>query len=182
MEKGKKIAIICLILFIMILSIVGTGYLFGFVSLPDSSNDWESEWEKKQQMKSEFEIAMESVVSDFVEESSGHNFDTSQAEKDYILNYDENQFKQHRSLIYNNDDFCGYDDTYGYQWTTCRDYVIDGLQSLVYNDFVGAYESFLFADNQILMTDYMGDYWYKQFGFEEGICDILWDMGYRLKL
>ena len=121
---------------------------------------------------------MESIAGDFVDESSGYNFDTSQAERDYILNYSQNQFEQHSSLIYGNDDFCESGDTFAYQWKNCRDYVIEGLQYLVDKNFVEARWSLFNADNEILMTDYMGDYWSKQFGFEAGVVDILWDMGY----
>lgn len=179
LEKVKEMekATILLIALIMI----GVGFLSGCneqTPTENSISNWEKEQAEIERLKDEFETAMESVAGDFVDESSGYNYDTSKVEEDYILNYSQTLFEQHSSLIYDNDDFCESDDTFAYQWKNCRDYVIEGLQYLVDKNFVEARWSLFSADNEILMTDYMGDYWSKQFGFEDGVVDILWDMGY----
>ena len=173
-----------IIVLLIILLMVSIGFLSGCVNNDDAESDWESNWEKQNEdeenMKSEFEAAMETIAGDFVDESSGYNYDTSQDEIDYILNYSQTEFDKHSSLIYENDDICESSDSFAYQWENCRDYVIEGLQYLLDKKYAKAYKSLFYADNEILMTNYMGDYWSKQFGFENGVCDILWDMGYGL--
>lgn len=111
-------------------------------------------------MKSEFEKAMETVAANFVDESSVYNFDTSQAEIDYILNYSQTEFDKHSSLIYESDDICdensGY--KYYYEYQDCRDHVIEGLQHLLNNQYDDAYSSLLTADCDIFeVNSFTGD-------------------------
>jgi len=174
-------------LLIGIIFIVLTVGLSGCVgNNEDKDSDWESNWEKQNEneanLKSEFEIAMETVAADFVDESSEYNIETSQNERDYILNYNQKEFDKHSSLIYEGDDICnknsGY--KYYYEYQDCRNHVIEGLQHLLNNQYNDAYSSLLTADCDIFEANsFTGDMWCIQFGFEDGVCDILWDMGYR---
>jgi len=136
----------------------------------------------EEKMKLEFETTMKTTTGDFVDESSAYNFDTSQNEIDYILNYSQTEFDKYSSLIYENDDICdgnsGY--KYYYEYQDCRVHVIGGLQHLLNNQYNDVYSSLLTADCDIFeVNSFTGDMWCVQFGFGDGVCDILWDMGCR---
>ena len=168
---------------IMIILLILTVYFSGCTSNKSTNNSSENGGEKQnvEQMKADFETAIESVAGDFVDESGGYNFDTSQREIDYIQNYNQSFFDQHSKLIYENDDICyndsGYEDYLEYR--NCRDHVIEGSQHLVNKNYSEARKSLLVADCDITETNDMGDLLCVQFGFEHGVVDILWFMGYK---
>jgi len=148
----------------------------------NSNNDLESEKVDTSLLKEKFETAMKSIAFDFVDElpstssANAYNHDTSQTEIDYILNYSQPQFEAHRDLIYRNDDICN--NSYYYDYIRCRDHVIEGLQYLVDKEYYEAWSSLLAADCDIFDVNMYGDMWCIQFGFENGVVDILFDMGY----
>ena len=133
----------------------------------------ENEGDSEQSSRDRFRTAMESIAGDFVDESSGYNSDTSQVEIDYILRYSQTEFDKHSSLIYENDGVCNNND-----YSAVRDDVIEGLQYLVDKEYYEAWSSFLAADCEIFDVNIYGDMWDVQFGFEDGVVDILFDMGY----
>ena len=162
-----------------------------------SNNDAESNEATLSLLQEKFENAMKSVALDFVDEQpsysggNAYNFETSQAEIDYILNYNQSQFEEHRNLIYENDDiidelgdgyhyFTGDGRLFGYEFKNCRDYTIKGLEYLVAGEYEKAWSSFFSADNALTgANSFTGDLWPIQYGFEKGVCDILYDMGYK---
>lgn len=136
-----------------------------------------------------FKNAMENVASDFTEEESYYNYETSQNEIDYILNYTKNDFEEHKKIIYDNADIIddlgdgsfylsGEGRIFGYEYEDCRDSAIEGLNYLVSGLYSDAWSSFLSADDALTGSDGYGNMWPIQFGFEDGVCDVLYDMGY----
>jgi hypothetical protein len=179
------------ILFCMIsIMVIGIGIISGCTTekTDQNNNDTESKPDYDS-LHEKFENAMDRVAGFFVDESGSYNFDTSQNEIDYILNYNQTEFEKHKKIILDNDDIIEelgentyYSDSgklFAYEYEDCRDSAIDGLEYLLLKDYNKAWSSFLSADNAITGSNsYTGDMWPIQFGFEDGICDILFDMGY----
>lgn len=178
MGKGTKMVLIILIVLACISAALMASVLLDFdfgSNINDYFENGDASGKSIDALEEEFETAAKSIANDFTDEEGTYNFETSKAEENYILNYNSEDFEQHRIQLYEHDDICDFDSEY----KEARDHIIEGLEHLVNKEYEQTYHSFLLADDAILMTNYMGDWWTKQFGFEDGACDILWDMGYR---
>jgi len=154
---------------LVIIGIVAVLVSVGFSGCTQTKNDTNSEDDilkqtvNEEQLKDEFESVANNIAK---------SIDTVTE----VKNYNESLFIQHKQELYNHDDICELD----YSYKDARDYIIAGLENLVNKEYDNSYSSFLRADNSVIgANSYTGDMWPIQFGFENGVCYVLWNMGYK---